>query len=231
MYCVQCGVKLAPSEKQCPLCGTRVFHPDLVMPEGDPAYPVGRLPATAPRSFLWQVILTALFLIPMLVVPLCDIQLNGTVTWSGYVTGALLLCYILVVLPMWFRHPNPVIFVPCDFAAIGAYLLYIDLATGGNWFMTFAFPLTGGICLIVTTVVTLLRYVPKGALYTLGGASIALGGLMLLTEFLVNITFHVERFFGWSLYPLIALVILGGLLIFLAICRPARQTLERKFFI
>ena len=167
----------------------------------------------------------------MLVVPLCDIQLNDSVTWSGFVTGAILLCYIIVVLPMWFRRPNPVIFVPCDFAAIGTYLLYIDLATGGRWFMTFAFPLTGGVCLIVTAVVTLLRYVPKGALYTLGGASIALGGLMLLTEFLVNITFHVDRFFGWSLYPLIALVILGGLLIFLAICRPARQTLARKFFI
>ena len=109
--------------------------------------------------------------------------------------------------------------------------MYINLATGGDWFLTFAFPLTGGVCLIVTAVVTLLRYVPKGALYTLGGASIAMGGLMLLMEFLVNITFHVYKFFCWSLYPLIALVIVGGLLIFLAICRPARQTLERKFFI
>jgi hypothetical protein len=135
------------------------------------------------------------------------------------------------VLPLWFRKANPVIFVPCDFLATGLYLFYVNFATSGNWFMTFALPLTGGICLIVTTVVTLLRYVPKGGLYTLGGASIALGGLMLLMEWMTMITFHVSKFFGWSLYPLIALVILGGLLIFLAICRPARQTLERKFFI
>jgi hypothetical protein len=231
MYCIQCGVKLADSEKQCPLCGTRVFHPDFDMPDGHPPYPKGKQPSTAPRSFLWHIILTALYLIPILVVPLCDIQLNGSITWSGYVTGALLLGYEMFVLPLWFRKPNPVIFVPCSFAAIGVYLFYVNLATGGNWFMTFAFPLTGGICLIVTAVVTLLRYVPKGALYTLGGASIAMGGLMLLMEFLVNITFSIPKFFGWSLYPLIALVILGGLLIFLAICRPARQTLERKFFI
>ena len=231
MYCVKCGVELASSEKQCPLCGTRVFHPDIDMPDGPSPYPKNKKPPTAPRSFLWQIILTALFLIPILVVPLCDIQLNRNVTWSGFVTGALLLGYVMFILPLWFRKPNPVIFVPCSFAAIGVYLLYINLATGGDWFMTFAFPLTGGVCLIVTAVVTLLRYVPKGALYTLGGASIAMGGLMLLMEFLVNITFHVDKFFGWSLYPLIALVIVGGLLIFLAICRPARQTLERKFFI
>jgi hypothetical protein len=35
----------------------------------------------------------------------------------------------------------------------------------------------------------------------------------------------------WSLYPLTALVLLGGMLIFLAICRPARETMERKFFL
>ena len=178
MYCIQCGVKLSDTEKQSPLCGTRVFHPDFDMPDGPSPYPKRKNPPTAPRSFLGHIILTALFLIPILVVPLCDIQLNGNVTWSGFVTGALLLGYVMFILPLWFRKPNPVIFVPCSFAAIGAYLLYINLATGGNWFMTFAFPLTGGVCLIVTSVVTLLRYVPKGTLYTLGGASIAMGGLI-----------------------------------------------------
>ena len=27
MYCVKCGVELADSQRVCPLCGTRVFHP------------------------------------------------------------------------------------------------------------------------------------------------------------------------------------------------------------
>lgn len=231
MYCIKCGVHLAASENACPLCGTRVFHPDLKLPQAQPPYPKGKQPTTAPRSFLWHIILTALFLIPILVVPLCDIQLNGDVTWSGFVTGALLLSYTIIVLPLWFRRPNPVIFVPCDFAAIGGYVLYVNLATHGNWFMTFAFPLVVGIGLILTAVVTLLRYVPRGALYIWGGASMLLGCFMVLIEYMGNLTFHVPKFFGWSLYPLIALMILGGLLIFLAICKPARQTLERKFFI
>ena len=231
MYCIKCGVHLAASENACPLCGTRVFHPDLKLPQAQPPYPKGKQPTTAPRSFLWHIILTALFLIPILVVPLCDIQLNGDVTWSGFVTGALLLSYTIIVLPLWFRKPNPVIFVPCDFAAIGGYVLYLNLASDGNWFMTFAFPLVVGIGLILTAVVTLLRYVPRGALYIWGGASMLLGCFMVLIEYMGNLTFHVPKFFGWSLYPLIALMILGGLLIFLAICKPARQTLERKFFI
>ena len=31
MYCVKCGVELADSEKKCPLCGTPVFHPDILL--------------------------------------------------------------------------------------------------------------------------------------------------------------------------------------------------------
>ena len=139
--------------------------------------------------------------------------------------------YIALVLPGWFRRPNPVVFVPCGFAAVGVYLLYINCATGGHWFLSFAFPVVGAVGLIVTAVVVLLRYVRRGKLYIIGGAAVALGAFMPLMEYLIYITFQRPRFVGWSLYPLIALVLLGGMLIFLAICRPARETMERKFFI
>jgi hypothetical protein len=53
----------------------------------------------------------------------------------------------------------------------------------------------------------------------------------VLAEFLSVITFGLDRFFGWSFYPLVVAGLLGGLLIFLAICRPARETMERKIFL
>ena len=231
MYCAKCGVKLDDSLTVCPLCGTRAYHPDIDRKLTDGHYPRQVYPEKQKRSLLGPVILTFLFLLPLLIIPLCDIQVNGQVTWSGFVTGAILVGYVVSILPGWFAKPNMVIFVPCDFAAAIGYLLYINLATGGNWFMSFAFPVAGGIGLIVTTVVVLCKYVPKGNLYTLGGALMALGGFMVLIEWLINFTFQRPRFVGWSLYPLIALVLLGGLLIYLAINRTARETLERKFFI
>lgn len=231
MYCIKCGVKLADSEKVCPLCATRVFHPDLPQQEGKPLYPHDRLPPAQTRSKGPLVVVTALFLLPIFIVLLCDLQLSGQVTWSGFVVGAILTAYVILVLPYWFLKPNPVVFVACDFAAAIVYLLYINFATGGNWFLTFAFPVAVGLGLLVTAVVTLLRYVPKGALYILGGAFIALGGFMLLVEFLLGLTFSLGKFIGWSLYPLIVLVLLGGVLIFLAANRPARESVERKLFL
>ena len=175
--------------------------------------------------------LTAMVVLAMVIVSLCDLQISGRVTWSGFVLGALALGYVIVVLPVWFRSPDPVIFVPCSFAAAALYLLFVCLYTGGRWFLSFALPVTAALCAIVTAVTVLVKYVKKGRLYIFGGALILLGGVMVLTEHLINITFHVGKFALWSLYPMAALVLVGALLIFLAICRPARESMERKLFI
>ena len=79
--------------------------------------------------------------------------------------------------------------------------------------------------------VVLMRYLPMAALYIFCGALTALGLFMPVMEFLVNLTFHKPYFAAWSLYPLVALVLFGGLLLFLAICRPAREVMARKFFL
>ena len=123
------------------------------------------------------------------------------------------------------------IVMPVDFAAIILYLLYIDLATGGHWFLTFAFPVAGSIGALITTVVALLRYVRRGYLYIFGGALIAAGGLAMLLEFLLNLTFGVHQTFFWSFYPLAAGVLLGVMLIIIAVCPPLRRSLHRKFFL
>lgn len=232
MYCVKCGVELADSEKLCPLCGTRVFHPDMPRRDGEPPFPPDeRLrPEDVNRSGLLFV-LTVLTLLPAVLCIICDWRINGAIVWSGYAAGGVLLLYIIVLLPLWFAKPNPVIFVPADFAAIALYLLYINFATGGHWYLSFALPITAAIALIITAVVTLMRYVPGAALYIFGGALILGGGLTVLIEFLLHVTFGIQRAFFWSLYPLAAGVLLGVMLLVIAICKPLRRSLHRKFFI
>ena len=63
-----------------------------------------------------------------------------------------------------------------------------------------------------------------------GGALILAGGLAVLIEFLINVTFGIHKALLWSIYPLAAGVILGGMLLVIAICKPLRKSLHRKFF-
>ena len=231
MYCVKCGVELADSEKKCPLCGTPVFHPDIERKPAEPPFPPDRRHAENVSRVGILFVLTVLFVLPAAICLLCDWRINGGIVWSGYAAGGIALLYVLVLLPMWFRHPNPVIFVPVDFVAIGLYLLYIDLATGGHWFLSFAFPVTGAIGVLVTAVVALTRYLHAGYLYIYGGGLILGGALAMLIEFLLNLTFQVHETFFWSFYPLVAGVLLGLMLIVIAVCKPLRESLRKKFFL
>ncbi len=231
MYCCSCGVKLADSEKKCPLCGLQAFHPELPRPEGQPLYPVNQHPVQEVSPWGIRVIVLMSFLVPLITVLLCDLPVNGGITWSGYVIGALILLYVVAILPLWFPKPNPVVFVPVDFVTVGLYLLYINHSVDGHWFLSFAFPVTGFCALVVTAVVTLQRYVRRGRFYVYGGAIAAAGLFLPVMELLLYITFDPVSFTGWSFYPMAGLLLLGGFLIFLGICRPAREIMERKFFI
>lgn len=230
MYCVYCGVKLADSEEFCPLCGTKALRPEGQENNAQRLYPQKEHRPIVTSYGLYG-ILTALFLLAMAIPFQCDLLINGCVTWSGFVIGGVAVVYVAMILPGWFHKPNPVIFTPCFFAAVGLYLLYIDLATDGRWFLSFAFPVTGFVGLLITAMVTLLRYVPRGILYILGGAALTMGLFMPVMELLLALTFPAIAFAGWSWIPLTGLALLGGTLIFLAICRPARETAKRKLFI
>lgn len=231
MYCINCGVKLADTEKKCPLCGVEVFHPHLQRPVAEPTFPAGRYPEKTVSPWGLRLLVATMFFVPVITVLLCDLPVDGRITWSGYVIGALVLAYVTALLPLWFKHPNPVIFVPVDFAAVAVYLLFINWSLDASWFMSFAFPVTGFCALLTTAVVTLNRYVRRGRLYVYGGAAVATGLFFPVMELLLYITFDPIGFAGWSFYPMAGLVLFGGFLIFLGICRPAREMMERKFFL
>ena len=229
MYCVKCGVRLADTERQCPLCHTVVYHPEIAQPVTLPLYPPKRMPKVHSGRKALSGVIIFLFLFPMILSFVFDLHMDGKLDWFGYAAGAFVVGYVALALPLWFRRPNPVIFVPCNFAAIALYLLYIDLVTEGRWFLGFALPIIVALAAIICSVVTLLRYVGRGKLYIFGGAVMLLGALGVLVELLLETTFQVS-FIGWSIYPLVVLCLLGGLLIYLAINKTAREMMERKLF-
>lgn len=231
MYCVKCGVELSDGQTICPICKTPVYNPDAKFEDTISTYPIIDTPPEEYNVKGILFVITFGFLIAAILPLICDLSLNGTVVWSGYVIGALFTAYVSIILPIWFRHPNPVIFVPCSFAACALFLLYINYQTGGHWYLTLALPVTIGITLIATTAVTLFRYIKKGRLYICGGVFIATGLFMSLVEFLVNITFFPDNGIVWSHYPLIFLSLVGIMLIIVAIVKPFRESLHKMFFI
>ena len=230
MYCAICGGKLADTEKKCPLCGTEAYHPDITRPEVNPLYPQDFIPKREISKTTIHIIMLTLFITPILVTLYCDLYINRTVTWSAYVMFAVSLVYIIFLLPFWFKRPTPAVFVPIDFLSIMLLLHYINYTTAGDWFLTFAFPVVTYLGLIVTAATVLLYYLKKGHLYVVGGFFIALGLFMDIIELFIMITFKLD-FDGWSLIPMIPLVLFGLGMIAIATSRSAREALARKLHI
>lgn len=231
MYCVKCGVELAESENVCPLCDTPVYYKGLQVDKKDGPFPLEKREFKTVNKKGVLFLITVAYAIAAIVSILCDLKISGTISWSGYVITSLILLYVLPILPSWFKNPNPVVFVPVDFAVISLFLSYINYAVDGSWFLTFALPVVGISCIIVTTVVTLVKYVRKGFLYIFGGALIASGLSTVLVEYFSYVTFNLNTWFAWWIYPAVVGFLFGMALIVIAICKPLRLSLKKKLFI
>ena len=233
MYCMQCGVELQKGVENCPLCGLRVWHPDIEEQLEPAPYP-RREPEETVRRGGMLFIVSVLFLIPLLICLLIDWRINRAVGWSGTVALGLLTGYVSLCLPLWFQRPSPTVFFPIALAAALGLCLWLCLRGGGHWFLSFALPVGAALGLIVEACIVLLRYAVgerrHRALFVFGGALIALGGLCLLIEFLLRVSFGLAMLW-WSLIPLTALSALGGMLIAIGACRRLRDSLHRLFFL
>lgn len=231
MYCIKCGVELADSEKKCPLCGTIVYHPEIKQPESHGTFPQFEAPKEEFRHDGIIFILSFLFAVPMFLTLICDFSLHHAITWSGYAVNSLMLAYIVIVLPLWFRTPDAVVCVSIDYVGVSLFLLYVNNRVDGSWFLPFALPVTAMAATITLSAIILTKYLKRGRLFIFGGELILCGGFMVVTEWLLNLTFHLRRHLVWSFYPLSIFVLLGMMLLIIAVCPPLRESLKKKFFI
>ena len=100
MYCIKCGVKLADTEKKCPLCDTVVSHPDLDVRDVSPLYPRDKMPETKSGAKALNGAILILFVLPLIACFLADLLFNGKIEWFGYVLGAMVVAYTGIALPL-----------------------------------------------------------------------------------------------------------------------------------
>ena len=230
MYCVRCGVRLQEGVKACPLCGTPVWCPEAGE-RGPAATYSDRYPVYSRQKRL--TVMASLTVALLAAMGACfSIALNttGKMGWSFYVIAGTTAFYLAFLLPLWFRRPHPMIFVPVAFLSLCLLLFLLCAYTGGRWFWTFAFPLTGLMAILTIGAVALYRYVKRGTIFITGGLLIAIGGGCLLAELFQHLTFQTPMF-SWSLYAAAVFLLFGDFLILVGIVRPLREHLERKFFI
>jgi len=231
-YCVNCGVELADSEKCCPLCNVEVVNPNRPWVE----------PAQRPYSQHFEELtkrmdrryFTALagliLLIPVLVTVLCDILSGGGITWSAYVVGAIAMLYVFILLPFNFKRYHAVVFLSLNFFAVLLYLLLIEQASGGHWFLSIGLPIVICTWLIVIGYSQWFKRRKRAILLKTGLCLIAAGVLSVIIEVILSINSAGALAFRWSFYVMIPCLVLGIVALVLEHRKNLKEVIRKKLF-
>ena len=230
MYCVYCGVKLQAGSGECPLCHTPVAI--VPKPEStEKSLYSDRLPEAEKNHGR----ILAVWLLTTVVVAVClgclifCLRTYREAAWSGYVLVTAALIWITLLFPLLFRRFRPMIFLPVDFVCVAGSLLYICAKNEGNWFLSFAFPVTGIVGVLTLLGVAIFRYIRQGRLRLLGLYLVLIGASFILVEFFQHITFGTPMFV-WSLYCVCAFGALGLFLFIATLIPPLHAHLRKTFF-
>ena len=229
MYCVYCGVKLQDGAGECPLCHTPVMIAQKENTAGKNLYS-DRLPEEEKSGrplVVW--LLTVVMIAVCLGCLIFCLRTYKEASWSGYVLMSAALAWITLLFPLLFRRFRPMIFLPLDFICLAAFLLYICVKNGENWFLPFAFPVTGIAGVLTLLGVAIFRYIRQGRLRLLGLYLVLIGASFMLIEFFQHITFGTPMFV-WSLYCLCGFGALGLFLFIATLIPPLHAHLRKTFF-
>ncbi len=233
-YCVHCGVELAPSERECALCGTRLVDPacDWQRPAEMP-YPetVDIQKTRIDRRYARQ-LMAAVLMVPAFIVLLVDLVDGRGLNWSPYVVGALMLFYCWVVVPVLFKFSRPYAYILINVVSLWAYLLLIAVLTGGmHWFVRLVLPLLALMGLLAMGVLLALRRqkwppLMRAALICLF-CGLFLIGLELLISWYLGLPFALR----WSFYAAIPSGVIALMLVLLERHKPLKQEIKKRLFI
>lgn len=226
MYCYKCGVKLAKSEKKCPLCQTKV-------PKNDKknevlAYPKNIEKNSKKINKIYLVRLISLILVLMsMIIVLCNLIAVGRVTWSIYIiSSTVYLCSLLLFIS------RRKVYISIFFSVIINQLFIFLLAYLNNgiyWYFTLAFPL-----ILLSGISSLFFYrllKHKNVLRILSYSLFYLSFLLIIIELLIDLFRDNLVNLSWSIIAILPMIIIGIIILVVSFNEKLIDEIKRRIFI
>ena len=196
-YCVNCGVELDASAKNCPLCGTPVLNPNVTGKAEEPVpFPVRKEQVEPVKRKDFGVLVSITVLATAAVCGILNALVFRESLWSLAVLGGCVVFWVFLE-PALFSAAQPLwLSVLCDGAAV-VFLLYMItfLSEDSGWFLGLGVPLavltTGVAEVFALCLYRLPRSFLTVSLYLFTAAGLLCLGIELL----------VDRFLGNPIAP------------------------------
>ena len=229
-YCVNCGVELEASLKECPLCHTPVINPKELNKEAPPSpYPTdkGQVEVVIRKDLgiLLAVVLAATSATCLIL----NLLVFNSSLWSLLVIGSCL-CLFVFTFPAIFYIKLPVyVTLLSDGASVMIFLFLITFVTESDvWFRQLGLPITVIVTALAEIFVLLARIFPftvlSCALYMFVGIPAFCVALELLIRRMLEYPYRIS----WSAVVLTVCVIIDFALVTILTKRRLRNEVRRR---
>lgn len=235
-YCVNCGVELDASAKECPLCNTPVLNPrelenhTLQNRRAAPApFPEEKGQVETVKRKDLGILLSVVVLATAVTCGVLNLFFFAGAPWSLVVIGAcVILWVILVPLVIYTRLPvyASLLF---DGAAVALYLYMLTFLTGsGEWFPGLGLPIAALVTVIAELATLCIRRLPRSFLTVALYLFTSLGLLCMGLEMLIRWYLDGKIFLRWSAVVLTVCIILDIALITMLSRRRLRNEVRKR---
>ena len=229
-YCVNCGVELEASLRECPLCHTPVVNPKEAGKTVPPSpYPTDRGQVEEVKRKDLGILLSVVLSATAVTCLLLNLLVFNRSLWSLLVIG-ICICLFVFTFPMvYYRKMPPSLSLLADGAAVAVYLYMIaSLTPSTAWFWQLGLPIVLLVILNTEIFTFLARLVPF---------SLLSGALCLFIEiplFCAALEVMIRRMLSapirltWSAVVLTVCVIIDVALITILVKKRLRNEVRRR---
>lgn len=235
-YCVNCGVELEQSLKQCPLCNTPVINPrEMSREKIEEAsqkmspFPEEKGQVEVVKRKDMAILLTTVMLATSVVCGLLNLLVYSARPWSLAIIGACILLWVILIPVAIYTRQSVYTSVLLDGLGTVMYLYMLTYLSGSSqWFWGLGMPIVVLITLVVEFLVVCLHMLPRSFLTNALYSFTSLGTLCIGLEILIDRYLRGEVLLGWSAIVLTVCVIVNITIITLLSRKRLRNALRKR---
>lgn len=228
-YCVNCGVELDKALKACPLCQTRVYHPENIEEATRETFPEKKGEVEKESNKEVVILISVIVLAVMLTCGLLNKLVYDMSKWSIPVMS---ICIVLWTFFMGVVYAKKItiygmLLVDAVSVLLGLYLLTF-ISGNDKWYIGMGLPIVCAIVVILELFVLLGRKLPYNMLVGTLYFFIVIAGICTSIEGIIDCYYSGSIHLSWSAIVLTVCTIIAAALVTIMMMSRLRNAIRKR---
>lgn len=229
-YCVNCGVELDSSLKECPLCNTPVLNPKEIPNKGKKSpFPEEKGAVEVVKRKDLGILLSTVILATAVTCGLLNLLVFQKNAWSLAIIGVCVLLWVIMIPVVIYTRQPIYVSILFDGVAAGVYLYLITyMVHSSQWFWGLALPIVCLVTVLSELLTICIRKLPSSfltiALYSITDIAFLCLGLEMLIDWYLEKSIRLS----WSAIVLTVCAIVDITIVTLLSRKRLRNAVRRR---